>query len=130
VIDPLGFALENYDVTGAWRDRDRDAGEAIDARGVLAGGTPIDGPAQLSRAILAKPDQFVQAITEKLMVYALGRPLRFQDMPAIRHIVREAATRDYRFEGIVQGIVASDAFRMNRLPAAESAPSTRTAQVR
>jgi hypothetical protein len=118
VIDPLGFALENYDVTGAWRDRDRDAGEAIDSRGVLASGVKVNGPAQLSQAILAHPDQFVQAITEKLVVYALGRPLRFQDMPAIRGIVRGAAAREYRFVDIVQGVVASDAFRMNRLPGA------------
>jgi mono/diheme cytochrome c family protein len=116
VIDPLGFALENYDVTGAWRDRDRDAGEQIDAHGVLASGLKINGPAELSRAVLAHPDQFVQAITEKLMVYALGRPLRYQDMPAIRSIVRGAAAREYRFADIVQGIIASDAFRMNRLP--------------
>jgi len=78
----------------------------------------VGGPAELSRAILARPDQFVQAITEKLAVYALGRPLRHQDMPAIRGIVRAAAAREYRFADIVQGIVASDAFRMNQLPGA------------
>jgi hypothetical protein len=126
VIDPLGFALENYDVIGAWRDRDRDAGDAIDASGQLAGGARVNGPAELSRALLAKPEQFVQALTEKLMVYALGRPLRHQDMPAIRAIVRQAAAGDYRFEAIVQGIVAGEAFRMNRLPPAEPA---RTASV-
>jgi len=126
VIDPLGFALENYDVTGAWRDRDRDAGEAIDSRGVLASGVKVNGPAELSRAILAHPDQFVQALTEKLAVYALGRPLRYQDMPSVRGIVRAAAARDYRFADIVQGIVASDAFRMNRLPSA-TVPPLRTA---
>jgi mono/diheme cytochrome c family protein len=130
VIDPLGFALENYDVTGAWRDRDRDAGEAIDARGELANGTKVGGPAELSRAILAHPDQFVHALTEKLVIYALGRPLRYQDMPTVRGIVRAAAKSDYRFESIVQGIVASDAFRMNRLPSMDSAPTTRTAQLR
>jgi mono/diheme cytochrome c family protein len=125
VIDPLGFALENFDVTGAWRDRDRDAGEVIDSRGVLASGARVNGPAELSRAILARPDQFVQALTEKLLIYALGRPLRHQDMPAIRGIVRTAAARDYRFESLVLGIVNSDAFRMNRLP---SQPENRTAQ--
>ncbi len=129
VIDPLGFALENYDVTGAWRDRDLDAGDAIDARGVLAGGAKVKGPAELSRAILARPDQFVQALAEKLFIYALGRPLRYQDMPTVRAIVRQAAAREYRFEDLVQGIVRSDAFRMNRLPAPETAPTTRTAQV-
>jgi hypothetical protein len=126
VIDPLGFALENYDVTGGWRDRDRDAGDAIDASGQLASGAKVNGPAALSQALLAHPEQFVQALTEKLMVFALGRPVRYQDMPAIRAVVRGAAAQDYRFEALVQGIVASDAFRMNLLPA--PAAPVRTAQ--
>lgn len=117
VIDPLGFALENFDVTGAWRDRDRDAGTAIDAAGRLAGGTTVNGPRDLSLALLARPDQFIQTLTEKLMIYALGRPLRAQDMPAVRAIVRQAAKEDYRFEALVKGIVASDAFRMRLIPA-------------
>jgi hypothetical protein len=129
VIDPLGFALENYDVTGGWRDRDRDANEAIDSSGQLASGAHIKGPAELSRALLARPDQFVQAFTEKLMVFALGRPVRPQDMPAIRAIVRDAARQDYRFAAIVQGVVGSEAFRMSLLPAAPAAP-VHTAQVR
>ena len=112
VIDPLGFALENYDVVGAWRDADRDAGSVIDASGTLASGAQVSGPAQLSKALLARPDQFVQALTEKLMVFALGRGLRYQDMPAVRAIVREAASEDYRFESLVQGIV-----RERRVPA-------------
>jgi mono/diheme cytochrome c family protein len=121
VIDPLGFALENYDVSGAWRNRDLDANEAIDARGVLASGTPVAGPAELSRAILARPDQFVQTLTEKLMTYALGRPVRYQDMPAVRAIVRNAAAGDYQFGALVDGIVASDAFRKRQVPAAPAA---------
>jgi hypothetical protein len=120
VIDPLGFALENYDVTGAWRDRDRDAGTAIDAVGRLAGGTVVKGPRDLSLALLARPDQFIQTLTEKLMIYALGRPLRAHDMPAVRAIVRQAAKDDYRFEALVKGVVASDAFRLRRLPEAQS----------
>jgi Protein of unknown function (DUF1585) len=103
-------------VTGAWRDRDRDAGTAIDASGRLAGGTAVKGPRDLSLALLARPDQFIQTLTEKLMIYALGRPLRAQDMPAVRAIVRQAAKEDYRFEALVKGIVASDAFRLRRLP--------------
>src|SRR5690606_32813498 len=116
VIDPLGFALENYDVVGAWREVDLDAQEAIDAHGKLASGVEVNGPAELARAILAKPDLFVQAFTERLMTYALGRPLRAADMPTVRRIVREAAGQEYRLESLVQGIVASDAFR-KRLPA-------------
>lgn len=121
VIDPLGFALENFDVSGAWRDRDLDANETIDARGQLASGVQVGGPADLNRAILARPDQFVQALTEKLMIYALGRHLRHQDMPAVRAIVRQAARDDYRFESLVRGIVASDAFRRRQAPPAGKA---------
>jgi hypothetical protein len=122
VMDPLGFALENYDVTGAWRSKDLDANEMIDARGKLASGTDVGGPAELSRAILARPEQFVQAMTEKLMTYALGRPVHYQDMPAVRAIVHNAAAQDYRFEALVGGIVASDAFRKRRPPAAGAEP--------
>src|SRR6185369_4982745 len=91
VMDPLGFALENYDVIGAWRDMDRAAGSIIDASGQLASGKHVGGPAELNAALLARPDQFVQALTEKLMVFGLGRGLRYQDMPAVRAIVRDAA---------------------------------------
>jgi mono/diheme cytochrome c family protein len=128
VIDPLGFALENYDVVGAWRNRDRDAGTTIDAAGRLASGVDVNGPAQLSQALLAKPDQFVQALTEKLMVFALGRPVRHQDMPTVRAIVRQAAAEDYRFEAIVKGIVKSDAFLLRQPPATPAAP-TQTAHM-
>jgi hypothetical protein len=127
VIDPLGFALENYDVTGGWRDRDRDAGTAIDAAGRLASGTAVKGPRDLSLALLARPDQFIQTLTEKLMTYGLARPLRAQDMPAVRAIVRKAATGNYTFESLVKGVVASDAFRLRQLPQAED--SKHVAQV-
>ena len=116
VIDPLGFALENYDVTGAWRAKDLDAGNVIDASGVLPDGQRVGGPADLRRALLARPDQFVQTLTEKLMVYALGRGVEHHDMPLVRVITRDAAAHGYRFEAIVQAIVASDAFLQQRLP--------------
>jgi hypothetical protein len=130
VIDPLGFALENFDVVGGWRDRDRDAGTGIDASGQLASGVAIKGPAQLNDALLARPDQFVQAMTEKLMIFALGRPVRHQDMPAIRAIVRRAASEDFRFEAIIKGVVHSDAFRMRLAPTEASAAPAHTAHVR
>jgi hypothetical protein len=130
VIDPLGFALENFDVTGAWRERDLDAKEAIDAKGRLSSGVEVEGPAGLNAAILARPGLFVQAFTEKLMTYALGRPLRAQDMPTVRRIVREAAPREYRLDSLVQGIVASDAFRQRRLPAEEPADGANVADAR
>ena len=116
VIDPLGFALENYDVTGAWRAKDLDAGNVIDASGVLPDGQRVGAPADLRRALLARPQQFVQTLTEKLMVYALGRGVEHHDMPLVRAITRDAAASGYRFEAIVQAIVASDAFRQQRLP--------------
>jgi hypothetical protein len=130
VIDPLGFALENYDVVGAWRNRDRDAGSAIDSSGQLSSGLHVSGPAQLDAALLARPDQFVQALTEKLMVFALGRGLRYQDMPAVRAIVRSAAGDDYRFEAIVAGIVRSPAFQMRQLPATPPTQTTQAALMR
>jgi mono/diheme cytochrome c family protein len=112
VMDPLGFALENFDVTGAWRVKDLDAGTAIDSSGTLANGTKVDSPAQLRLALLTRPDQFVQTITEKLMTFALGRSLRYQDMPMIRAIVRQADSQGDTFAAIIKGVVASPAFRM------------------
>jgi hypothetical protein len=116
ILDPLGFALENFDVIGGWRDQDRDAGSAIDSSGQLADGTHVDGPAQLRKALLARPDQFVQTLTEKLMTFALGRGVTYQDMPTVRAIVRRAAADHDRFEDLVAGIVESDAFELRALP--------------
>jgi hypothetical protein len=117
IIDPLGFALENYDVAGAWRDKDLDAGTVIDARGQLADGRSFSTPAQLRAALLTRPDQFVQALTEKLMVFALGRAVEYHDMPVIRGIVRSAAPNQYRFADLVKGVVQSPAFQQQRVPA-------------
>ncbi len=112
VIDPLGFALENFDAVGRWRRKDREAGDAIDASGVLVDGTPVNGPVELREALLQRPDQFVQTLTEKLMTYGLGRSLEHTDMPTVRRIVRDAAKSDYRFSDLVWGIVDSTQFRM------------------
>lgn len=117
VIDPLGLALENFDAIGEWVEKDRFAGTPIDASGELAGGVGlVKGVDDLRRALLARPDQFAQTLTEKLMTYALGRQLDHQDMPAVRAIVRDAATEDYRFLSIVMGVVNSAPFRMMRAP--------------
>ncbi len=116
IIDPLGFALENFDAVGRWRDKDREAGTPIDSSGVLVDGTPIHGPLELRAALLARPDQFVQTFTERLMVYGLGRSLDYHDMPTVRRIVRAAADEDYRFSAIVLGIVDSRQFRMKGAP--------------
>ena len=91
VMDPLGLALENFDATGMWRDRDRYAGVAIDASGELPDGTPLKGPDDLRKALLRRPEQFVQTFTEGLLTYATGRKLEYYDMPTVRRIVRGAA---------------------------------------
>jgi hypothetical protein len=111
VIDPFGLALENFTATGRWRDRDEAANVPIDAAAELPGGAPVQGPVELTAALLARPDQFVQALTHKLMMYALGRELEYFDMPQVRAIVNAAEEDDYRFSTIVAGIVRSDAFR-------------------
>jgi mono/diheme cytochrome c family protein len=116
VMDPLGIALENFDATGMWRDRDRYAGAAIDSSGVLPDGTPINGPDDLRKALLKRPEQFAQTFAEGLLTYATGRKLEYYDMPAVRRIVRSAAATDYRFSTIVQSVVKSDQFRMRRVP--------------
>jgi mono/diheme cytochrome c family protein len=116
VMDPLGLALENFDATGMWRDRDRYAGAAIDASGVLPDGTPVNGPDDLRKALLRNPGQFAQTFTEGLLTYATGRKLEHYDMPTVRRIVRATAAGDYRFSALVQGVVRSEQFRMRRAP--------------
>jgi mono/diheme cytochrome c family protein len=125
VMDPLGLALENFDATGQWRDRDRYAGAAIDASGVLPDGTAINGPDDLRKALLRRPEQFAQTLTEGLLTYATGRTLQPHDMPTVRRIVRAAASGDYRFSALVQGVVGSEQFRMRRMP--QPAPGVRVA---
>ncbi len=120
VIDPYGLALETFSATGAWREFDHVAEEQIDAATVLPGGQAIDGPIELRQELLRRPDQFVQAMTVKLMMYALGRELEYFDMPQVRAVVRAAEDDDYRFAAIVAGIVNSDAFRMQALPQTET----------
>jgi len=115
VIEPHGLPLENFTVTGQWRDVDWQAEAPIDSSAVLPDGRAIKGPADLNRSLLRRPDQFVQALTEKLMMYALGREIAPQDMPQVRAIVRAAAKNDNRFSSIVSEIVSSGAFRMQAL---------------
>jgi Protein of unknown function (DUF1585)/Protein of unknown function (DUF1588) len=109
VIDPLGFALENFDVIGGWRNVD-ELGKPIDASGATASGAKIDGLAGLRALLLDRPEQFPRTVTEKLMAYALGRRLEYYDRPAVRKIVRDAAASDYRWSSIILGIVESPNF--------------------
>ena len=112
VIDPIGLAMENFDAIGRWREKDAEASAPIDAKTILPNGRPVDGPVQLREAIFGGRDLFVRSLTEKLMMYAVGRELAYYDMPQVRAVVRKAAAQDYRLSAIVSGIVASDAFRM------------------
>jgi hypothetical protein len=111
IIDPPGFALENFNSVGQWRDADA-GGTPIDAAGVLADGTRVDGPAALRDAILRRPDAFVTTLTNRMLTYALGRGLEPSDMPVVRRIVKKAGQSDYRFASIIIGIVESAPFQM------------------
>jgi hypothetical protein len=115
VMDPLGFSLEHFDAIGAWRSKDINASTAIDASGKLVDGTAVNGPNDLRQALLKRPEQFAQTVTEKLMTYALGRTVEYYDMPTIRKIVRDAAKDNYRFSSIVLGIARSAPFQMRRV---------------
>lgn len=110
-IDPVGFALEKFDADGTWRTRTRE-GLDIDSAGILANGTPVDGPVELRGALLADPELFAGTVTEKMLIYALGRGLEPADMPVVRSIVRNAAKHDYSLMSIVLGIVDSYPFQM------------------
>ena len=123
VMDPLGFALENFDATAMWRDKDRFAGTMIDSAGELPDGTKLKGPDDLRNALLRRPDQFVQTFTENLLTYAMGRTKEYYDMPTVRKIVRDTAAQDYKFSAIVEAVVKSDQFRMRRVPQAQTVQS-------
>ena len=113
LMDPIGFSLDNYNAVGAWRSED--SGAPIDASGQLADGTKVNGVVSLRNALLARPEVFAGAVTEKLLIYALGRGLQPYDMPAVRTILRETAP-DYRLSSIVLGVVRSVPFQMTKKP--------------
>ena len=112
VMDPLGFALENFDGIGKWRTRDE--GQTIDSSGRLLDGTKFSGVAEFRNVLLTQGDAFARTVTEKLMTYALGRELHYYDMPAVRAIVRDAARDDYRWSSLIVGVVRSLPFQMRR----------------
>jgi len=111
IFEPIGLALENFDAVGSWRLQDGDS--PIDASGVLVDGTKVDGVVSLRDMLVRRSDQFARVMTEKLMTYAMGRGVEYQDMPLVRSIVRDAAANEYRFSSVVMGIVNSPAFQMN-----------------
>jgi hypothetical protein len=116
VIDPLGFALENFDVIGAWRDFD-EGGNPVDPNGNYPGGVEFSGFADLRDWMTERPDQFAHTLVEKLMTYALGRRVEFYDQPTIRSIVRKAAAEDYSWSSLILGIAESSAFTSSSAPA-------------
>jgi mono/diheme cytochrome c family protein len=111
VIDPLGFALEQFDAIGAWRTAD-ESGRPVDATAATLGGAKLEGLAGLRALLLAEPEQFPRTVTEKLLAYALGRRLEYYDRPAVRAIVRDAAASNYRWSALIAGIVKSPPFLM------------------
>ena len=113
LMDPLGFALENFDAVGKFRTVDADFAP-IDASGLFPDGTRIDGAASLRRALLSHSNRFVTTVTDKLLTYALGRGIEYYDAPAVRAITSEAARSEYRFSSLVLGIVKSAPFQMRR----------------
>ncbi len=115
-MDPLGFALENFDGVGKWRTASGDGGAPIDASGALPDGAKFVGPAELRKILLTKRDEFSHTVTEKLMTYALGRGVEYYDQPAIRKILREAAPGNYRWSDLILGIVRSTPFQMRSTP--------------
>ena len=110
-MDPIGFSLENFDAIGRWRTTDD--GSPIDASGVLVDGSKLDGVKGMREALLRYSPQFVRVVTEKLMIYALGRGTEYYDMPLVRSIVRDAERNNYRFSSLVLGVVKSEPFQMN-----------------
>jgi hypothetical protein len=110
IMDPIGFALEPFDLVGTWRERD--GGMPVDASGQLVDGTPLRGPADLRQALLSRSDAFVTTATERLLTYALGRPVEYYDMPTVRSIVHRAARNDYKFSSLVLGVIESAPFQM------------------
>jgi hypothetical protein len=128
VLDPLGLALENFDGVGQWREKDRIAETRIDSAGELPDGSRVNGPVDLRKALMKNPDQFVQTLVTKMMIYAVGRPMEWHDMPTIRAIVKQGEPDDYRFATLVTAIVKSAPFRMKQIPA-ETLPDSRQAAV-
>jgi hypothetical protein len=111
-IDPVGFALENFNAVGQWRDQELEA--PVDASGALPGSKEFRGVDGLEEALLARPELFVTALTENLITFALGRGVEYYDAPAVRKIVRDAEKNDHRFSSLILGIVNSLPFQMRR----------------
>src|SRR5262249_43737595 len=111
-MDPIGLALDNFDVTGRWRVREN--GQPLDTHGTFYDGTAIASPAELLTVLMKRPEPLVRALTENLMAYALGRPTEYFDQPAIRAISRAAAANGYKMSSFILGVIRSDAFQLKQ----------------
>jgi hypothetical protein len=127
IMDPIGMSLENFDAMGKWQNKDAETGTLIDTAGKMADGELVSGPDDLRKALLARPDQFIQTLTVNLMTYALGRSVEYFDMPVVRQIVRDADRNGARFSAIVMGIVGSPEFQTQQPHASSEQPADKTA---
>ena len=119
-MDPIGFAMENFDAVGKWRDQD--AGKPVEVKSTLADGTVVDGVAGVKSLLLKDPDRFVGAIAQKLLMYGIGRNVQYFDAPAVRKIVRDSAANDYKFSSLVLGVTKSAPFQMRTVKAERKNP--------
>lgn len=117
LMDPIGLALDNFDVTGRWRIREN--GMPLDTRGTFYDGTPVNTPSDLAEVLLKRPIPLVRNFTANLLAYAMGRRVEYFDQPTIRDIVRDAEANDYRMSSFILGVVRSAPFQMMRSQAAE-----------
>lgn len=123
IFEPIGLGMENFDATGTWRTLDGES--PIDPSGVLVDGTKIDGIASLRDSLVSRSDQFARVVTEKMLTYALGRGVEYQDMPTVRSILRDSAGGKYKFTALVMGIVKSAPFQTNmKTVESSSTPAT------
>ncbi|MGH9657905.1 MAG: DUF1585 domain-containing protein, partial [Bryobacteraceae bacterium] len=114
LMDPVGFSLENFDAVGRWRTHEES--KPVDVSGGLPDGSQFQGVAGLQKALLSRPDVFVTTLSEKLLTYGIGRGAEYSDAPAIRRVVRDARSKDFRFSSFILGIVNSTPFQMRRSP--------------
>jgi hypothetical protein len=128
-MDPLGFALENFDAIGRWRTR-AEGGQAIDASGATPDGVKFNGPAELRTVLLRNPEQFVTVVAEKLLTYALGRGIEYYDASAIRQAVRGSAATNYSFASLIGGLAKSAPFQMRNAPSSVVPEPAKTAAAR
>jgi hypothetical protein len=126
IMDPIGLALENFDGVGQWRTMD--SGFKIDASGQLVDGAKVDGPSSLRKALLDRPEAFVGTVTEKLLMYGVGRETKYYDMPVVRAVMRDSARDRYRFSELVLGIVKSAPFQMRVKEAPSKEDNSRKAE--